>query len=351
MIRAVRAGRISQGKHVAEFEEAVAEMVSAAGGVATNSGTSALILALRALGVSPGDEIITPTYTCVAILDSIVRLQAVPVLVDCTCDAFRMDYNISPTDAAAAVSARTAAIILPHMFGGAADVEEIRSLGVPVIEDITLSVGGRDPSGQGVGSVGDIAVCSFHASKMIVCGEGGMMLARDEALVTEARRSVSWEVDQVRQRMEGMTREYEPRYSVRMTDIQAACGMSQLARLGEDNLRRRALATRYEEALGDLDGLIAPSPEADPGHVYNRYIVSLREHDVVDCIREFAKEGIEAGRGVYPPLHDMLGWNEDAFPGAVRAVRSNLSIPMYPGLTESEVDRVLGVSRAILGAG
>jgi dTDP-4-amino-4,6-dideoxygalactose transaminase len=348
MLAAVRAGAISAGEGTVRFAEALAGAVGARGGVATPSATTALVLALRALGVAAGDEVILPSYTCVAVLHAVVQSGATPVLADSECDPERMDYNLGARHVAAAATRRTRAVIVPHMFGTAADVEAIRDLGIPIVEDIALSLGAETASGRPVGSVGELAVCSFHASKMLACGEGGMLLCGSEDLLRRARDLNGWADEQVEQRFGAVPRPYELRYNFRLSDVHAACGLSQLARLPATIERRRALARRYAGELRGLPGVLLPDV-ALPGRVYFRFMVFLRDRDPVEVLRAFAARGIEGGRGVYPALHQFLRCSDDAFPETATALRGALSIPLYPGLQEDEIDRILAASGEVLG--
>ena len=349
MVQSGSAGEITQGRVAERFETAFADAIGAVGGVATQSATSAIVLALRVLGVGSGDEVILPSYTCLAVLHAVIQSGATPVLVDNSCDPAEMDYNLGPAHVAAAIGKRTAAIIVPHMFGVAAEIDAIRQFKLPVIEDITLSVGAQTRSGRPVGSMGDLAVCSFHASKMLTTGEGGMLLANDPGLLSSARELNNWVDNQVAHRFGGEVEAYSLRYNFRLSDIHAACGLSQLSRLAEFIQTRRALAHRYAIELQGLDGVELPNV-ALAGRVYFRFMVYVKNRDIVDILQEFGQFGIEAGRGVYPPLHHFLGLGKTAFPGAEKAACGTLSIPLYPALNDDEIGRILAAAKSVLGA-
>jgi perosamine synthetase len=346
IVEAAQTGKIAQGEITTRFEKACAAAIGVDGGVATHSGTSAIVLGLAALGVGRGHEVIVPSYTCLAVLDAVVETGARPILVDNENDAVGLNFNVRPRDVERAITSRTRAVIVPHMFGVAANVAEIRQLGVPLIEDITLSLGATTPDGRLVGSVGDLTICSFHASKMIACGEGGMLLGRYE-LLRRARELNGRESEQMVQRFEAPVRPYELHHGSRLSDLHAACGLAQLRRLGETIERRRTLASHYADSLRGLSGIVLPNT-ADSNKVFFRFIVQVMNRKVLDVLRDFCSVGIEAGRGVYPPLHRFLGSDNSDFPGAEAAAKANVSIPLYPALREEEVDHIIQSAKRIL---
>lgn len=348
MIDAVRSGAIAQGSIAKKFEEACARWLGVDAGVATNSGTSALVLSLAVLGVARGSEVILPSYTCTAILNAVVISGAIPILVDNHDDIATMNFNLLADAVEEAITPATRAIIVPHMFGTAADVTAISALGLPVIEDITLAFGATTPDGRQVGSVGDLAVCSFHASKMVACGEGGMLLGRQD-LARRARELNGSESEQVEQRFQNVSAPFTLQYGFRLSDVLAACGLAQVERLPETIARRRALARHYTEALGCVRGISLPKAEI-PGCVFFRFIAQVSDRNPIDVLMALKDSGIEGGRGVYPPLHRLLETNPLSFPGAERAVCKNISIPLYPAIEDHEVEEVTISLRRALGA-
>jgi len=347
LVRAARRQAIGEGATTRRFEEQFARFLGLQGAVATNSCTSALVLALRALGADRGGEVILPSYTCLAVLNAVSQVGATARLVDNRYDPPAMDYNLTPDLVRPQLTPRTRAIIVPHMFGVPAPIDDIVALGVPVIEDITLSLGARQ-QGRLVGSVGAIAVCSFHESKMIACGEGGMLATSNPDLLERARYLNSWEAEQAGDRFRDDYPPYETRYNFHMSELQAALGLSQLAKL-EDFLERRAeLARRYGARLSTIDDVVLPQGPAGRGNVFFRYLVALRQGDVVPVLRAFLDVGIEAGRGVFPPLHKVVREPDGGFPGAERATKTLISIPLYPALTDDEVSYILERSVELL---
>ena len=348
LVRAVRQQAVGEGVTTRRFEEQFARFLGLEGGVATNSCTSALVLALRALEAGPGGEVILPTYTCLAVLNAVSQVGATPRLADNRYDPRAMDYNVTAELVRPLLTPATRAIIVPHMFGVPALIDEIVALGVPVIEDITLSLGARHHE-RLVGSTGAIAVCSFHESKMIACGEGGMLATSNHGLLERARYLNSWEAEQAENRFrEDRYPRYETRYNFHMSELQAALGLSQLAKLEHFLARRAALAGQYAARLSTIDDVILPESTGDRENVFFRYLVALRHGDVVAVLRAFLDVGIEAGRGVFPPLHKFLGEPDRGFPHAARATETLVSIPLYPALTDDDVSYVLDRSVELL---
>jgi dTDP-4-amino-4,6-dideoxygalactose transaminase len=348
MEHAIRCGAITEGSIARSFEEDFAGFLGVAGAVATNSCTSALVLALATLDIGPGDEVALPSYTCLAVLNAVVQAGALPRLADNRYDVLDMDYNIAIESLKLILSPRTRAIIVPHMFGTPANMDVILNVGLPVIEDITLSLGATYRN-KPVGAWGDISVCSFHASKMIACGEGGILASKDPAILKRARYLNGWADEQAAARLSDRVEPYRLRYNFHMSDVAAALGKSQLQKLPSFIARRRKLARQYTERLARVPGV--RTPEANrPSSVFHRYLVAVQRETVVSRIERFAAANIEAGRGVYPPLHRYLGQAVEMFPGAEQAVGSLVSIPIYPSLTDQQVESLLQVSEKVLSS-
>jgi perosamine synthetase len=311
-----------------EFESAVAQYLGLAGGVATSSGATALFLALKALEIGPGDEVILPTYVCGSVLDVIGWTGAVPVLCDVS-----DDWCMNQETVQSRVSGQTKAIIVVHMFGIAVDIKPILSLGIPVIEDCAQAFGGELRS-QKLGGLGDFCMCSFHATKLLCTGEGGMVLAKD-SLGLERLRSFNSDENT----------KYQNRYHFPMTNIQAALGLSQLGNYEASLRRRRQLADGFFAHLKDL-------PVRLPESVRNRSIFfrfPIRTNLEFDRIRiAFNAYGVQVRRGVDALLHRQLLLNPSHFPGAERCYAETLSIPLYPALTDAEAKYSVDVCKRIL---
>ena len=317
----VRSGWIAQGREVEAFERELAAFVGQPGAVAVSSGTAALHLALLALGVGPGAEVVIPTYVCDALHHAVNHSGATAVLADAAPGTLSLD----PDDVKRRLTGRTKTIILPHAFGLAAGVEAFVAMGVPVIEDCAQAIGCLD-GGRPVGSRGTLAVFSFYATKMLTTGEGGMVTASDPALLAGVRDLREYDE----------RRDLAPRFNYKLTDFQAALGRSQLARLGEFIERRRAIAGTYRRALAGAACRLPPD-DAGGRHVYHRFVIAA-EPPLDPIIERLEAGGVQCRRPVFRPLHRALGLGE--YPAAERLWERSLSIPCYPSLTDADIMRV-----------
>jgi perosamine synthetase len=313
----VRGGQIAQGPEVAAFEREMAARLGVEAAVAVASGSAALELGLRALGVGPGDEVIIPTYVCDALHHAVTRAGAVPVLAD----ADPATASLALDDARRRLGPRTRAVIVPHAFGLAVDVGAFGALGVPVVEDCAQALGAV-VAGRPAGAGGHVAACSFYATKLLATGEGGLV-AGPAARVARARDARDYD------ERDDLT----PRFNHKMTDMQAALGRSQLRRLDVFLGRRRAIAARYRARLAGVCGL---PPDAGPAHVYHRFVVTVPP-PVPPLLARLAARGVTARRPVHRPLHHVLGGR---YPEADRLWATSVSLPCYPTLTDAEVDAV-----------
>jgi len=325
----VRGGWVAQGTQVAAFERTMAKVTGQAQGVAVSSGTAALYLALAALGIGADDEVVIPSYVCSALWHAVRLTGAKPVLVDIE----PATYQPSPQAVARALTRHTKAVIVPHMFGLPADIENVKSHGVPVIEDCAQTLG-VTVRGAPVGGTGKLAICSFYATKLLTAGEGGMVLGRDESLVGRVRALRQYDEQDA----------LDPAFNYKMTDMQAALGLCQVARLEDFLARRRTIAARYHEAVREA-GLTPPWVPAGLEHGYFRYVVRLPK-PVDPALDRASTFGIGCRRPVFRPIHRYLDLS--GFPETDAAWERALSIPLYPALTDHEVDRIVGALPAIL---
>lgn len=325
----LRSGHLAQGAVVEQFERGMAAYLGLAGGVAVNSGTMALEVALRVLGVGPGDEVILPSYVCAAPWQAVQRVGAQARLVDIEPETFQISADL----AWAAITSKTRAIIVPHLFGLPADLTALENLGVPLIEDCAQTLGAVE-RGRAVGSVGLLTICSFYANKVVCAGEGGMVLSNDPVLLERARRLREYD---------GAPSLNSQATNLKLTDLQAAVGLAQLNRLPEFLERRASLAQAYRDALGGTSAVV-PRVPSGRSHIYYRFVVRVSDRaagaDAVSgCLGRLERRGVQCRKPVFRSLHRYL--DLEGFPVSEAAEREALSLPLYPALTDDEMAQVL----------
>ncbi|MBD3427002.1 MAG: aminotransferase DegT [Candidatus Omnitrophica bacterium] len=325
----VRSGNIAQGERVKKFEEELARYIGVKGAVLTNSGSSALHLGLVAMGIGEGDEVLMPSYVCSALLNAVYLTGARPRLCDIEPDTF----NISVSSIEDNRTENTACVIVPHMFGSPADLERIKDLGIPVVEDCAQSLGARYGDLR-TGSIGTLGMLSFYACKMITSGEGGALVSDDEEVLRIARDRRDYDEKE----------HYKLRYNYKMTDIQAAVGLVQLERADEFVRVRKEIASGYHAAFSGLD---LELPEGEFDHVYYRYVLAT-DRDLGEVISRIGESGVTAARPVFKPLHRYLEIRS-GFKNTDRAYSTLFSVPIYPSLTQEERKKVVSAVESVFG--
>lgn len=328
MSAVISSGQIARSVETEAFENEFARWLAVSGAVAVSSGTAALHLTLRAMAIGPGDEVIIPSYVCTALLNAVHYVGADPVIADVLAET----GNIDPDDVKNRLTPRTRAVIVPHLFGLPADMDALLALGPPIIEDCAQAVGARY-GGRLVGTMGHAAIFSFYATKVMTTGEGGMVVSNDRRLLLEAADLTDYD----------NRRDYAVRYNYKITDIQAAMGRVQLARLSEMNRRRAEIAECYDAGISKLP---VQAPSRAPGRIYYRYVAGVRD-GLNDWIDGLAARGVGAARPVFKPLHGYLG--RSGCPGADAAWRRFLSLPIYPALSDADACRVVEAVQAVSG--
>jgi dTDP-4-amino-4,6-dideoxygalactose transaminase len=334
------------GPKLAAFEAEYAEFIGAAHCVGVGNGTDAIEIALRALGVGPGDECILPANTFIATAEAVSRVGAVPVLVDCADDD---TYLIDTSAVEAAISPRTRAILPVHLYGQAAPVELLTPIakraGAYIVEDAAQSQGARR-NGIGAGALGSAAATSFYPGKNLgAYGDAG-------AVLTDSTEAAS------RMRMirdHGSARKYEHEifgFNSRMDALQAVVLSAKLRRLEKWNEGRRAAADRYDELLAGVPGVTLPRTLSGNDHVWHLYVVRVPDRDRV--LLELQAAGIGAGIHYPVPVHlttayTGLGYSQGAFPITERVTREIISLPLFAEITPEQQERVASALIAALG--
>ncbi|HKV45476.1 MAG TPA: DegT/DnrJ/EryC1/StrS family aminotransferase [bacterium] len=339
----LQSGQLVAGRRVREFEQAFTAYLGVAHGAATSSGSTALEVALEAVGAPPGARVITTPFSFVATTNAILRRGAIPVFADIDPET----YNLNP-HAVADVVARTPDVwgLLPvHLYGLPCPMDALMVLArrhhLVVIEDAAQAHGAAF-RGRKVGTLGDAGIFSFYPSKNLTTGEGGMVVTGDAGVAVRARMLAN--VGQSAQYV------YEAVASnARMTEMAAAIGIGQLATLDERNLRRRHNAARLSAELRDLDWLGLPVEPEGSTHVYHQYTLRVPGHRD-RLVQHLAACGIGT-RVYYPtpihrsPLYQRLGYGDARCPEAERAAGEVLSIPVHPALGEEELRRIVQAIR------
>ena len=359
----LRSGWLTTGPRCAEFESTFALRVGAAHAVSLSSATAGLHLVLRALGIGPGDEVITPSLTWVSTPNLITLAGATPVFVDVDRDTLLVDADRFR----AAITPRTRLIIPVHFAGAPVDMEPVRALatehGVAVLEDAAHAIG-TDLRGRPVGSRGT-SLFSFHPIKNITTGEGGMLCTDDAALADRVRRLKfhGLGLDAFDRRMQGRSPQaevLEPGFKHNLTDLAAALGLAQLGRLDDFNARRGYWADRYREALRDLPGLLPLSVPAHP-HRHSHHLLIVRvlpERAGLDrdaFMAALKARNIGTGlhfRAVHLQKHyrEAGGWRGGPLPNTEWNSERICSLPLFPDLTEADFQDVIDAIRATVAA-
>jgi perosamine synthetase len=319
-------GQLTMGAKVQEFESLLAQAVGVEHAVAVSSGTAALHLAVLALGLGPGDEVLVPAYTFPATGNVVALCGATPVLVDV--DPVTM--NMDPGDAARRTTPKTKAVLAVHLFGRPAPLEDYPQL--PAIEDAAGALGATR-GGRACGSLGALGCFSFHPRKIVTTGEGGAVSTNDAALAESVRslRHHGWLPSD---RYDDMP---WPGFNYRLSDVLCALGIPQLRRLAELHATYERIAAGYGERLAALDVVL---PSTDPGdtHGWQAYVIQVDRRDEV--MAGLRAQGIQCQIGTYA-LHRLGAYRDQGpFTGADAAFERALALPLHPRLTESELDRV-----------
>jgi perosamine synthetase len=349
VLEVLRSRHLSLGPRVPEFEKRFAARVGAPYASAVSSGTSALHLALRAVGVQDGDEVITSPFSFVASANSILFERATPVFVDIDPVTLNMDMDA----AIAAITERTAAFLPVHIFGYPADTPALETTALPIVEDACEALGAVHADGVPVGGRGHPAAFGFYANKQLTTGEGGMLTLGSESI----KALVDSERNQGRAPDMGWLDHDRLGFNYRLTDIASALGLVQLRRLGELLAARTRVADWYREALAGFEDLQLPC--LDQGGDRRGWFVFVvqvpRGTDRDDTVRALALRGVQS-KPYLPAIHLMsfyrerFGHREGQFPVCEDVAARSIALPFFPEMTEGQVAEVAEALESVLYA-
>ena len=321
---------IAPGEKVEEFECELAKFLLPEGyAIAVDSGTSALHLALLALRIKRGDEVILPTYVCTAVLNAVNYTDATPVLTDIN----SYDFNISYEDTVKKMTDKTRAIVIPHMYGIPADIDKFLGLGVPIIEDCAQSIGAKFKN-QKVGTFGDVSMFSFYATKLLTTAKGGAIYSKNRELIESIFDLVNFDCRPT----------YKIRYNYHLSDFKAALGLSQLRKLDSFIKRRKEIAGEYNRVIEKKKDPFIIKIRTNKERVWYRYvIISWEKTEKIK--EEFLKNGIEVINPLedWELLHNYLHLGRENFPNAENMTKKTISVPIYPSLRDEEVLKIKNI--------
>lgn len=340
--KVLASGYLTQGPAVAEFESTVASYVGVKHAFAMSSATTAMHLALVALGVGPGDDVVVPAFTFPATANVVVQAGARPVLAD----IHPATFAVTPETVEAALTPKTRAIIPVDPFGYPADMQGIVDLvhgrDIRIVEDAACAIG-ASRKGTMCGAFPDVGCYSFHPRKVITTGEGGMITTDDDAIADRISllRSHGGKRDGDRQRFEAAG------FNYRLSDVQGAMGNAQMSKLPGLLARRRTLAGILTRLLTELPGVRPPATEPGADPTYQSYVVLLdADYDRDGVIRAMQERGVQTVIGTYglhlePYFQRTLGVTEASFPTATHVTRQSLTLPLFPDMDDADTDRIV----------
>lgn len=336
--RVIKSGTYVLGENVIKFEREFGEYVGANHCVGVNSGTDAIVLGLRSLGIGNEDEVLVPSFTATASVSAIVESGAIPIFVDVNVDS----YNMSIEDAISKITKRTKAILAVHLYGNPSDIFKFREIcqkeGLFLIEDVAQAFGGKS-RGQTLGSIGDLSCFSFYPTKNLgAIGDGGAVCTNDEGVAEKIReiRQYGWNPQ---------------RHSVthgrnsRLDEIQAAILRVKLSHIEELNEERRQIAQEYFQLIKNSK-IMLPISRIYDQHSFHLFVIRHISRSAAEIQAEFRRHGVEVGRHYPLPVHKMKAYSHFAkgeLPNSEFLSDKVVSIPMYPGLRKREITQVSGI--------
>lgn len=344
----LRSGMLAQGKEVEFFEQEFANYIGVKHAIAVANGTLALDIALKAIGIKPGDEVITTTFTFIATANAILYQGAKPVFADID----PRTYNLDPNDVLEKITNKTKAIIVVHLYGQSADMKAFKEIAedhkLILVEDCAQAHG-AEFEGRKVGGLGDVGVFSFYPTKNMTAGEGGIITTNDDEVARKSRLI----------RNHGQVAKYvheELGYNYRMTNIAAAIGRVQLKKLDRLNEKRIQNARYLTKNLTAIRGIVTPYTDPRVKHVYHQYVIRVENNCPLnrdELATRLEEKGIEVAVH-YPlpvhqqPLYKRLGYQQDICPNAIMASKKVLSLPVHPSLTIEDLDYIVSTIKELI---
>jgi len=319
----LKSNHLEEGLDVIKLEDNFRNFLNINFASAVSSGFASIHLALKALDIGKGDEIIIPSYCCSAILNPVLLLGATPIVVD----VGKKSFNISVEEVNKKINSKTKAIIAPHIFGFPCKIDELQTLGIPIIEDCAQSLGGTY-KGEKLGCFGTLSCFSFYSTKMICGGDGGLVATQDEDLYKKI----------INYRYYGHKRLHkEIAYNYHLTNMPASLINSQFKKLNFFIERRKNIASLYDKYFSDVEN-IEINFENKEDSIYYRYPVMLNKFFDIEKVKtEMLQRGIQCGYGVLDGLHELLELGHNDFPNTTNNLKTILSLPIYPSLSDKDV--------------
>jgi len=326
-------GWIACGEKVKRFENDICKYLrlESEHAAAVNSGTSALYLALKALNVKEKDEVIIPSYVCTALLNAVNMIGAVPII----CDVNSNDFNISFDSINNTLTSKTKAIIISHMYGIPADVYKIKTLGIPIVEDCAQALGCKI-NNEHVGTIGDIAIFSFYATKVITTGYGGMVVSKDIQYIKSVKDYIDFDCRE----------NYYPRFNFKMSDINAGMGIVQLKKIDAFLQYRKQIAEKYKEVC-KIKGWEYLNKQLDKVTVNDfRFIIKGEEEFILNLKKYLEENGIKTIIPIekWELLHNYLELDKSRYPNSEFISETTLSLPIYPQLIiDKSINKIIDI--------
>lgn len=322
--------------YIEKFKKKFLKLYDLKYGICLNSCTNALIVILHSLGIKNNDQVAVPAYTCKVILDALKLFNIKPIFIDNYLDYKNSDFNLDENDLIKKIVPQTKAIILPYMFGKIHYYRKIRELNIPIIEDITLSLGAKIPSID----ESRIIICSFHSSKMISSFEGGIIAINNKKLYNQI--AITNNIPLLNEAERTKTKAqifFNQSFSFRPSELNFIWGYLQIKQLNNFIKKRQEIAKIYIKRLDKNKYLL---PKFNQKNIYYRFIIGVKKYNILKLLEYLSKNGVEGGRGVYPLLTDYQN-KRKILVNAQKAISMSLSVPLYPSLTEFEINKIIDI--------